>query len=147
MEKDGYSRRFAAAITAASSVIGPTIPPSIIMVVYGLVMNVSVAGLFAAGIAPGILMGGGLMIATVFIARKRNYPKRYIRAPAREIAVSCIVLQVIVSSHCERDRLFDSNRSGFDKIFSHTTYPRFLFAELFYNRAVFANHIRCWNKY
>lgn len=88
MEKDGYSRRFAAAITAASSVIGPIIPPSIIMVVYGLVMNVSVAGLFAAGIVPGILMGAGLMIATKIIAKKRNFPMRESRAPIGEVAVS-----------------------------------------------------------
>ena len=67
MEKDGYTRRFAAAVTAASSVIGPIIPPSIIMVVYGLVMNVSVAALFAAGFAPGLLMGAGLMICTALM--------------------------------------------------------------------------------
>ena len=88
MEKDGYTRRFAAAVTAASSIIGPIIPPSIIMVVYGLVMNVSVAALFAAGFVPGLLMGAGLMICTALIARKRNFPKRDSIAPPREMLTS-----------------------------------------------------------
>ncbi|WP_306252247.1 TRAP transporter large permease [Parvularcula sp. IMCC14364] len=74
MEKAGYSTRFAAAVTAASSVIGPIVPPSGIMILYAFVMNVSVAGLFAAGIVPGILIGGGLMLVTFFLAKKRNYP-------------------------------------------------------------------------
>ena len=75
MEKQGYTRRFAAAVTAASSVIGPIIPPSIIMIVYAYVMQVSVAGLFLAGLVPGVLTGIGLMVATFFIARRRHYPK------------------------------------------------------------------------
>ncbi len=74
MEKNGYSRSFAAAITAASSVIGPIIPPSGIMILYAFIMNVSVAGLFAAGIIPGLLLSISLMILTSFIAKKRNYP-------------------------------------------------------------------------
>ena len=57
MEKNGYSRKFAAAITAASSVIGPIIPPSGIMIIYAYTMEVSVAALFAAGIVPGPLVG------------------------------------------------------------------------------------------
>ena len=76
MEKDGYTTRFSAAVTAASSVIGPIIPPSIIMVIYGLVMSASVAGLFLAGFVPGLMMGGGMMIVTAFIAKRRNFPKR-----------------------------------------------------------------------
>jgi tripartite ATP-independent transporter DctM subunit len=74
MEQNGYSRRFAAAITAASSVIGPIIPPSGIMILYAFIMNVSVAGMFLAGIAPGLLICIGLMIVTSRIAKKRNYP-------------------------------------------------------------------------
>jgi tripartite ATP-independent transporter DctM subunit len=74
MEQNGYSRRFAAAITAASSVIGPIIPPSGIMILYAFIMNVSVAGMFLAGIVPGILICAGLMIMTNRIAKKRNYP-------------------------------------------------------------------------
>jgi tripartite ATP-independent transporter DctM subunit len=88
MEKDGYTRRFAAAITAASSVIGPIIPPSIIMVIYALVMDVSVAGLFAAGLVPGLMMGGGLMIATTVIGRRRGFPKREQRASVAEMGTA-----------------------------------------------------------
>jgi len=74
MEQNGYSRRFAAAVTAASSVIGPIIPPSGIMILYAFIMNVSVAGMFLAGIVPGLLICAGLMIVTNRIAKKRNYP-------------------------------------------------------------------------
>ena len=84
MEKDGYTRRFAAAVTAASSVIGPIIPPSIIMVVYAYIMNVSVGGLFAAGFVPGAMMGLGLMLVTAFLARRRNYPRTDRRATLGE---------------------------------------------------------------
>ncbi len=86
MEREGYTRSFAAAVTAASSVIGPIIPPSIIMVVYAYIMNVSVGGLFLAGIVPGIACGIGLMIATKIIGEKRNYPKRDKKASLSERA-------------------------------------------------------------
>ena len=85
MEKDGYSRKFAAAVTAASSVIGPIIPPSIIMVIYAFMMNVSVAGLFAAGLVPGVLVGAGLMVVTAIISKRRNYPKADRRANLKEV--------------------------------------------------------------
>lgn len=84
MEQKGYSRSFAAAITAASSVIGPIIPPSGIMILYAFVMNVSVAGLFAAGLVPGLMISVGLMIATSIISKKRNYPVANRRATWRE---------------------------------------------------------------
>ena len=75
MEKNGYTRRFAAAITAASSVIGPIIPPSGIMIIYAYVMEQSVAALFLAGIVPGILVGGGLMIMVRLMADRYDLPK------------------------------------------------------------------------
>ncbi|MCV2403740.1 TRAP transporter large permease [Marinomonas sp. C2222] len=74
MEKNGYSRKFAAAITAASSVIGPIIPPSGIMIIYAYTMEVSVAALFAAGIVPGILVGASLMIMVALMAKKYDFP-------------------------------------------------------------------------
>ncbi len=74
MAEAGYSKRFAAAITAASSVIGPIIPPSGIMILYAFIMNVSVGGLFAAGLVPGLLIAGGLMLVTHRLAVVRRYP-------------------------------------------------------------------------
>jgi len=74
MEKNGYSRRFAAAITAASSVIGPIIPPSGIMIIYAYTMEVSVAAMFAAGVVPGMLVGLGLMGMVALQARKHDFP-------------------------------------------------------------------------
>ena len=75
MEKNGYTRRFAAAITAASSVIGPIIPPSGIMIIYAYVMGESVAALFLAGVVPGILVGVGLMCMVRLLADRYNLPK------------------------------------------------------------------------
>ncbi|MGP1397110.1 MAG: TRAP transporter large permease [Inquilinaceae bacterium] len=86
MEKNGYSKRFAAAVTAASSVIGPIIPPSGIMILYAFIMNVSVGGLFAAGLVPGLMVGVSLMITTWYLSRKRNYPVANRRATLRERA-------------------------------------------------------------
>jgi len=74
MEKQGYTRKFAAAITAASSVIGPIIPPSGIMIIYAYVMGESVAALFLAGIVPGILVGVGLMVMVRATADRYNLP-------------------------------------------------------------------------
>ena len=74
MEKQGYSRKFAAAITAASSVIGPIIPPSGIMIIYAYVMGESVAALFLAGIVPGVLVGLGLMGMVKVMADRYDFP-------------------------------------------------------------------------
>jgi tripartite ATP-independent transporter DctM subunit len=75
MEEDGYDLDFSAAVTAASSIIGPTIPPSNMMVIYGSLMNVSIAGLFAAGFMPGLVLAGLLMVITGYLSIKRGYPK------------------------------------------------------------------------
>ncbi len=86
MEKNGYSRQFAAAVTAASSVIGPIIPPSGIMIIYAFIMGVSPAALFAAGIVPGLMVGGGLMAVTYYLAKKHDFPVASQRASAGEVA-------------------------------------------------------------
>jgi C4-dicarboxylate transporter DctM subunit len=75
MTQDGkYTPAFAAALTAASSVIGPIIPPSIPIVLYALISNASIGYLFMAGIVPGLLIGGVQMVLIAVIARKRNFP-------------------------------------------------------------------------
>ncbi|MGB0661479.1 MAG: TRAP transporter large permease [Mangrovicoccus sp.] len=84
MEKQGYTRRFAAAITAASSVIGPIIPPSGIMIIYAYVMGESVAALFLAGIVPGILVGVGLMVMVAYQAEAHDFPAATRRSTWRE---------------------------------------------------------------
>ena len=74
MKKSGYPGAYAAAVTAASSTIGPIIPPSIPLVVYGLIAQVSVGKLFLGGAIPGVMMGVYLLIASFAISRRRGYP-------------------------------------------------------------------------
>ncbi|MCB9957429.1 MAG: TRAP transporter large permease [Rhodospirillaceae bacterium] len=74
MTKHGYDREFSAAITAASSTIGPVVPPSIPLVIYGSITGVSISSLFLAGFVPGALMGIALMVAVYFVSKRRNYP-------------------------------------------------------------------------
>lgn len=88
MEKNGYSKRFAATITAASSVIGPIIPPSGLMILYAFVMKVPVAAMLLGGLVPGLLIAGGLMAVTVVIAKKRNFPIASQKATLKEKAVA-----------------------------------------------------------
>jgi C4-dicarboxylate transporter DctM subunit len=73
MEDKGYDKEFAAATVASSGTIGLLIPPSITMILYGVVANVSIGKLFLGGIIPGILMAIALGVVEVLIARKRNY--------------------------------------------------------------------------
>jgi len=75
MVSRGYSRPFACAVTAAGSIIGPTIPPSTLMVVYGSLMGVSIAGLFAAGILPGLLICLICMAVIAALGRRLGLPK------------------------------------------------------------------------
>jgi tripartite ATP-independent transporter DctM subunit len=74
MREQGYSNRYAGAVTAASSIIGPIIPPSIILIFYGAWMQVSIGGLFAAGILPGLLLAAALLVANAVFAHYKNHP-------------------------------------------------------------------------
>ncbi|MEJ2492596.1 MAG: TRAP transporter large permease [Desulfuromonadales bacterium] len=75
MVKEGYKRPFACAVTVAGSIIGPTIPPSNLMVIYGSLMGVSIAGLFAAGILPGLLICILCMALIAACGRRWKLPK------------------------------------------------------------------------
>lgn len=85
MVRQGYSRPFACAVTAAGSIIGPTIPPSNLMVIYGSLAGVSIAGLFAAGILPGILICLTCMALIMALGRKLGLPKAEGGPSLREI--------------------------------------------------------------
>ena len=85
MRSAGYDKRFSAAVTAASAIIGPIVPPSIMMIIYAVVAgDVSIVGLFAAGIVPGALLGFVLMGLVYFLSVRHNYPRRERRIPLRE---------------------------------------------------------------
>lgn len=74
MTRRGYPAEYATALTAASSVLGPLIPPSVVMIFYGALMNVSVAALFAGGILPGLMIAAGLFAYNAFAAARHGHP-------------------------------------------------------------------------
>ena len=76
MTKAGYPKPFSAALTVASSLIGPMIPPSIIMVLYGSIMQVSIAAMFLGGLLPGLLLALMLMAMVHFMADRHGFPRR-----------------------------------------------------------------------
>ena len=87
MTRSGYGAAFSTALVGAAATLGPIIPPSIIMIIYASIANVSIARMFIGGIIPGVLAGIGLMVVTAVIARRRNIPAG---APAsvREMVVA-----------------------------------------------------------
>jgi len=73
MRDAGYDDEFSGSVTAASSMIGPLVPPSITMVLYGVIANTSIGELFLGGIVPGFLCAAALMVMVYIIAQKRDY--------------------------------------------------------------------------
>ena len=101
MVKEGYDRAYAAAITAVSSVIGPIIPPSIAMIIYGVLSGTSIAKLFIAGIVPGLLLGFGLMGYAYIAARRHGHPvSERVPLPQKFVAtgraIPALMLPVII---------------------------------------------------
>jgi tripartite ATP-independent transporter DctM subunit len=102
MTKEGYDTDFSAAVVASAATLGPIIPPSITMVVYGVTMNVSIGGLFLAGLIPGVIMALAMMALIYYYARTRNYPKNERRPTFRQIlkgsreAVAALILPFII---------------------------------------------------
>ncbi|MBA4203583.1 TRAP transporter large permease [Pannonibacter phragmitetus] len=76
MKKAGYPADFSAAITAASSTVGPIIPPSVPMIIVGALSGISVGKMFMAGAVPGIMMGVAMMVTTYIIAVRRGFPRQ-----------------------------------------------------------------------
>lgn len=103
MDKAGYDRSYAAALTASTAIVGPIIPPSIIMIIYALQdETVSVGTLFAAGILPGILIAVAMCLVNFHVSKKRNYKGDGQTPPLREIlittwkAIPAILLPVVI---------------------------------------------------
>jgi len=88
MVKAGYDKPFAVAVTGASSIIGPIMPPSIQMILYAMIAEQSVGRLFVGGAIPGLVMGITIMIAIYYYAVRRNYPHDARRAPWSKIWAS-----------------------------------------------------------
>jgi C4-dicarboxylate transporter DctM subunit len=101
MTKRGFDRKFCTAIIASASTIGPVIPPSIPLVIYGSITGTSVGRLFLGGFIPGFLMGIALMIIVYVVSGRRNYPRER-RATLRELldsilgALSAVFTPVII---------------------------------------------------
>lgn len=76
MRKAGYPADFSAAVTAASSTVGPIIPPSVPMIIVGALSGISVGKMFLAGAVPGILMGLGMMVTCYIISVRKNFPRQ-----------------------------------------------------------------------
>lgn len=76
MRKAGYPADFSAAVTAASSTVGPIIPPSVPMIIVGSLSGISVGQMFMAGAIPGILLGLAMMVTTYVISVRRNFPRQ-----------------------------------------------------------------------
>ncbi|MCF0137527.1 MAG: TRAP transporter large permease [Oscillospiraceae bacterium] len=74
MKKEGYPAPFAAAVNSISSILGPIIPPSVVLIVFASITNVSVAKLFLGTVIPGIILVGALVIFTLIYGKKKNLP-------------------------------------------------------------------------
>ncbi len=91
MRRDGYPAEYAAALTAATAIVGPIIPPSIIMIVYALTEpSVTIMGLFLAGVIPGLMITGSLLVVNHVISARRNYRSAIERPRWRELAWSFV---------------------------------------------------------
>ena len=103
MDKAGYDRSYAAALTASTAIVGPIIPPSIIMIIYALQdETVSVGQLFVAGLLPGLLIAVAMCVVNFYVSKKRNYKGDGETPPLREIlittwkAIPAILLPVVI---------------------------------------------------
>lgn len=101
MKEAGYDEEVGAAVTATAACMGPIIPPSISFIMYGVIANVSIGGLFLGGVIPGLLLGIFLMSYMYFVARKRDYPREP-QSPFREVllgawqALPALLMPIII---------------------------------------------------
>ena len=96
MSKQGYTKAFSVAVTAASSIVGPIIPPSIVFIMYGVLASTSIIDLFLAGIVPGILLGLSQMIVIQLMAKKRGFASGQPTSVNRIVSTGSIAIPALV---------------------------------------------------
>ena len=135
MKEKGYENTFSAPLLACGGSIGPIIPPSIPLLIYGVMANVSVGKLFIGGFIPGILMGIGLMIYSYIVGKKRNYTGRDTRASLKEILASgkdallALLMPVIIIGGIMSGK-FTATESGAIAVFYAVVVGAFVYREL-----------------
>lgn len=135
MVERGYEKEFCAPLLACSGSIGPIIPPSIPLLIYGVLANVSVAKLFIGGFVPGIIMGMALMIYSYIVGKKRNYKGRSEKAPNSEIistakdAFLALLMPIIIIGGIMSGK-FTATESGAIAVFYALVVGAFVYREL-----------------
>ena len=89
MKEGGYDEDFSIAVTGASSIIGPIIPPSVPMVIFGVATGASIGRLFTGGILPGIILAASMMVLNYYFSKKRKYPIKS-RSGFREMTIDFV---------------------------------------------------------
>lgn len=135
MIEKGYEKEYCAPLLACGGSIGPIIPPSIPLLLYGVIANVSVAKLFLGGFIPGILMGIALMIHSYFIGKKRNYRGREEKAPFSLVkktaidAILALIMPIIIIGGI-MSGVFTATESGAMAVFYALVVSMFIYKEL-----------------
>jgi tripartite ATP-independent transporter DctM subunit len=117
MRREGYKPGYAAAVIAAGSMLGPILPPSIPMILYAVMANLSVLRLFLAGVTPAVLLCGGYMIICGLIARRRNYVAREratwtTRAKVTRTSVWALLMPVLIVGGIRSGLITDTEAAG-----------------------------------
>ena len=138
MVEKGYSKPFAASLSACAGSIGPVIPPSIPMVIFGVIAGVSIGKLFMGGAVPGVLMGVSLMVVTHIIARRRGYRGggdfswRVVWLTTRDAALALVMPIIIVGGIMTG--FFTATESGVVAVVYALLVGRFVYRELRWDR-------------
>ena len=141
MDKAGYSRAYAAALTSSTAIVGPIIPPSISMIIYAMQdEQVSVGGLFMAGFLPGLLIALAMAFVNWRVCTKRGYRSTQPRPSGREMLVNSINMLVIVTEVDRLDNLDLTQIMGQLKQRAEQHEPRILGRHGFRDPADFFKH-------
>lgn len=136
MLKEGYDKGFTTSIIACASTIGPIIPPSIVLILYGVIAGVSISDLFITGFIPGILMALGLMVYSIYVGKKNNYViktdekvtirifLKYLKDAVLALMMPVIIIGGIISG------MFTATESGVIAVFYALIIGTFVYREI-----------------